>query len=72
MGHKNLPHGLIDPYLFGNAHCEEFDLYWIITPEGAVSKVNRKLLKSMGWMLQRHSRTNEEIWIFNKDQNEKL
>ncbi len=53
--------------MFGDkAHIEEYDMYWIVYAGKSLSKEERTLLKSSGWRLQRHTRSNEEIWILNK------
>lgn len=44
----------------------EFDLYWIVYEAGPLKRQARKELKAAGWRLQRHSRSNREMWIFDK------
>ena len=53
-------------HLIGNCDFIEEDLYWIFYPEVVISKESRKQLKEAGWNLQRHTRTNKEIWVFPK------
>lgn len=50
----------------GESEFEEHDLYFMFFPLKPISKENRKILKSLGWQLQRHSRTNKEIWVLDK------
>ncbi len=52
--------------ILGNCEFEEFDLYWIFYPQSPISRENRQKLKVAGWHLQRHSRTNKEIWVYDK------
>jgi hypothetical protein len=55
------------PY-FGSLMIENFDLYYIAHANMPISKENRKALKESGWRCQRHSRSNKEIWVFDKKQ----
>lgn len=55
-----------NPNLFNEADFEEFDLYWIFHPCKKLSREVRKELKALGYMCQRHSQTNEEMWVFDK------
>lgn len=60
---------MFDPeivHLIGNFSFTESDEYYVIYPEFSISRINRKNLKEKGLNLQRHSRTNEEIWIYPK------
>ena len=52
--------------IFGSCDFVEEDLYYIIYPERPISKLHRKELKEMGWVLQKHTRTKRDIWIWNK------
>lgn len=52
--------------LFGNCILREFDLYWICYESEKLNKDVRQELKSLGWRLQKHSRTNKEMWVFDK------
>lgn len=38
--------------------------YWIVYLPPKLSKEKRIQLKSLGWKLERHPRTNKEIWFF--------
>lgn len=44
----------------------EFDLYWIVYKAGKLTRQVRSELKAAGWHLQRHSRTNQEMWVFDR------
>ncbi len=44
----------------------EYDLYWIGYAGGKLTKCERSWLKDVGWKLQRHSRSNKEMWVFDK------
>lgn len=44
----------------------EHDFYWIVHPPAGLSKLVRRDLKLAGWHLQRHSRSNKEMWVFDK------
>lgn len=52
--------------LFGYCDLQEFDLYWICYECETLDKDKRKQLKDLGWRLQRHSRSNCEMWVFDK------
>lgn len=60
--------------IFGkDTEFEEFDLYLIVYQSGRkLTKDLRKQLKEVGWHLQRHSRTNREMWLLDKQQTNKL
>ncbi len=49
-----------------NTETLVYDLYFISYAGGPMSKDTRKQLKELGWRLQKHSRTNQEIWVFDK------
>ncbi len=52
--------------IFGSVDFVEEKFYYIVYPEQKITKENRAKLKELGWKLQRHSRTNTEIWLWNK------
>lgn len=56
--------GEFDP--FGDCDFVESPHKIIVYPEQPISKADRVKLKSLGWRLQRHSRTKKEIWVFRK------
>jgi hypothetical protein len=43
---------------------EDNDLYSVAFAGEAVSRDDRRKLKELGWKSKRHTRTKEEIWIF--------
>ena len=51
---------------FKSVELEKFDLYYIAHPKAPISRDDRKSLKESGWRCQRHSRSNKEIWVFDK------
>ena len=51
---------------------EEYDHYWIAYPGRKISRDERRLIRYMGWRLQRHTRTNQEIWVMDKNVREKI
>lgn len=55
-----------EPNLFGEANFDEYDLYWIFYPCRKLSREVRKRLKDLGYICERHARTNKEIWTFDK------
>lgn len=44
----------------------EYDKYFVSYPKQKISRDTRKQLKLLGFKLQRHTRTNQEIWVYDK------
>lgn len=61
---KNIPQEALS--LFGECSAQEFDLYYIFYADRPLSHDKRKRLKELGFRLSRHSRTNEEMWSYDK------
>ena len=65
MNQENYNAGL---EILKSCYLEKYDLYHIAYANCKVNKEDRKKLKKLGWHLQRHSRSNEEMWVFDDEE----